>query len=70
VAKYQSPSGKKIEDEGVTPNVVVASAGDDDVFDEDSDTPAAPAPPVKKPAAIQVDEQLNKALELLKSKPA
>ena len=29
VAKYESPSGKKLQDEGVTPGVLVASAQDD-----------------------------------------
>src|SRR5208337_1685817 len=52
VAKYQDPAGKKIEDDAVTPNQVVASPQDDD----------EPAP------ANNGDEQLNKALELLKAK--
>ncbi|MCL2660077.1 MAG: S41 family peptidase [Acidobacteriaceae bacterium] len=73
VAKYESPSGKKLQDEGVTPEVIVASSSssDDDGVDEDMDDsispdsqPAAPAP---KPA-VTVDDQLNKALGLLKSK--
>ena len=51
VAKYQSPSGNKIQDNAVTPNVVVASPVDDD---DDSSTP-----PTKG------DEPLNKALDLL-----
>jgi carboxyl-terminal processing protease len=54
VAKYQSPSGKKIQDEAVTPTVVVGQAVDEDTEEE--------APPAK------VDEPLNKALELLKAK--
>ena len=29
VAKYESPSGKKLQDDGVTPDVLVASAADD-----------------------------------------
>lgn len=73
IAKYASPSGKKLEDEGVTPNVQVASANDEqnDVDDEDAAPAAAtPAPaPVKKPQ-VQVDEQLTKALEILKAKAA
>jgi len=73
VAKYESPSGKKLQDEGVTPGVVVASAapesGDDSEGDEGppivGSTPAAAA----KPTAT-VDEQLTKALDLLKAKAA
>jgi carboxyl-terminal processing protease len=69
VAKYASPSGKKLQDEGVTPGVVVASNQDQTVgVDDDgtpSDTQAAPAKP-----SVTVDEQLTKALALLKNKAA
>ena len=71
VGKYQTPSGKKIEDEGVTPGVMVASAADDlPVVDEDADaaTAATPAPAVPKAPAS--DEQLKKAIDLLKAKAA
>jgi carboxyl-terminal processing protease len=44
IAKYASPSGKKFEDEGVTPNVQVASRQDqEDAMDGDGDE-QAPAP--------------------------
>jgi carboxyl-terminal processing protease len=70
VAKYESPSGKKLEDEGVTPGVLVASNIDDNApVDEDATTPTTPQPETKKPA-VSIDEQLNKALDLLKSKAA
>ena len=52
VAKYQDPNGKKIEDEAVTPNEVVASPQDDN----------EPVPPNNG------DQPLNRALELLKAK--
>ena len=52
VAKYQTPGGKKIPDEAVTPNVVVGQ-----VSDEDSEE----APPANG------DQQLNKALQVLKA---
>ena len=70
VAKYESPSGKKLQDEGVTPNVVVASAGDpaDGVDEGPGPSETAPAP-FKKPT-VQTDDQLTKALEILKSKNA
>jgi carboxyl-terminal processing protease len=71
VAKYESPSGKKLQDDGVTPDVLVASGADDQAA-VDEDAPAENATPalVKKPAAPQVDLQLNKALDILKSKAA
>ncbi len=53
VAKYAGPDGKKIQDDAVTPNVVVESAADDDL----DETPAN-----------RGDDTLNKALELLKAK--
>lgn len=71
VAKYESPSGKKLQDDGVTPDVLVASnidlsAGGDD----DSVTPPdTQATPTTKPS-VTVDDQLTKALTLLKNKAA
>ncbi len=52
VAKYEDPDGKKIQDDAVTPNVVVASPEDD----------GEPMP------QSNVDDQLNQALSLLKAK--
>ena len=52
VAKYEDPDGKKIQDDAVTPNVVVASPEDD----------GEPMPPSNG------DEPLNQALSLLKAK--
>jgi carboxyl-terminal processing protease len=73
VAKYESPSGKKLQDEGVTPTVLVASAADaaDDggPADDDATTTTDNKPaPVK--SGVTVDEQLTKALDLLKNKAA
>ncbi len=71
VAKYESPSGKKLQDDGVTPDVLVASGMEEGagVDEEAEPQTAVPAPVVKKPGA-QVDEPLTKALEILKAKPA
>jgi carboxyl-terminal processing protease len=67
VAKYYSPSGKAIQDTAVTPNVIVADAIDDLVSPDDGDDTAAPAEDETKPKD-QVDDQLNKAIEVLKSR--
>jgi len=76
IAKYASPSGKKFEDDAVTPGTLVASNTDvqgDDDEDEDvtpttaTATAAKPVLPTKKPVAT-LDDQLAKALELLKAK--
>jgi carboxyl-terminal processing protease len=68
VAKYASPKGKKFEDEngGVTPATLVASSFDFD--DEVTDTDNATKAPVVKHS--QPDDQLSKALEMLKAKSA
>ena len=66
VAKYSSPSGKAYEDEGITPTVVVAS-NTEDLDGESDDTTSAPAP---RKSSVQTDDQLNKALEILKGKAA
>jgi carboxyl-terminal processing protease len=69
VAKYESPSGKKLQDEGVTPGVLVASNLDQATAVDDESAPADnEAAPVKP--SITVDEQLSKALALLKNKAA
>jgi carboxyl-terminal processing protease len=60
VAKYAAPDGKKIQDDAVQPNVVVAS--NDDSEDGQPAQPQNHAP--------KSDDQLNKALELLKQKAA
>ncbi len=72
VAKYQSPAGKAFEDEGVTPAVVVASSNPDEGGDEAAEAAgsaggaANPHGGVAKRSGTQMDDQLNKALELLK----
>jgi carboxyl-terminal processing protease len=59
VAKYASPLGKKIQDEAVTPNVVIAASQDLG----DDQTPGADK-------AAKPDDQLIKALDVLKRKAA
>jgi carboxyl-terminal processing protease len=67
VAKYYSPSGKAIQDTAVTPNVVVADAIDDGASPDDDDSSAAPDTKEEKQKPA-VDDQLNKAVEVLKSR--
>jgi carboxyl-terminal processing protease len=47
VAKYASPSGKKIQDEAVTPNVFVASAENDDDLTSKGNGSNNPAPKIQ-----------------------
>lgn len=60
VAKYQSPSGSKIQDQAVTPNIVVNETIDQFLAEEDETARPVPHP----------DDQLNKALDVLKRKSA
>jgi carboxyl-terminal processing protease len=57
VAKFEGPDGKKIQDDAVTPTVLVGQTID--VDDEEAPTP---------PPAPKGDEPLNKAVDLLKAK--
>ena len=70
VAKYESPSGKKLQDEGVTPGVLVASNTDDGGVADDDATPADTQAAAQPKSSVTVDEQLTKALDILKSKAA
>jgi carboxyl-terminal processing protease len=68
VAKYYSPSGKAIQDAAVTPNVVVADTNQDDSGLPDEDQAAAPEDKKETKPKNQSDDQLNKALEVLKNR--
>ena len=64
VAKYYSPGGKAIQDNAVTPNVLVASAQDElDLEEGEGEGPEAPAKPTSRE-----DDVLRRALDLVKGK--
>jgi carboxyl-terminal processing protease len=67
IAKYYSPSGKAIQDSAVTPNILAAD-GDDDGPLPDEDQTTAPPEDNNKKQAPQQDEQLHKAIQVLKSR--
>jgi len=58
IAKYESPAGHKIEDDAVTPDVAVSESPDLNVSDNGT------------PQETRPDDQLNKALAILKQKSA
>ena len=66
VAKYYTPKGKVIQENGITPNIQVASADDLVVLPDDEDTSNAPDEPQK--TTPKEDEQLRRAIEVLKNK--
>jgi carboxyl-terminal processing protease len=65
VAKYYSPNGKAIQETAVTPNVLVADETDNAISEDDGQE-SAPEPEAK-PKSTQ-DDQLHKAVEVLKSR--
>src|SRR6476659_8368062 len=66
IAKYYSPQGKAIQDSAVTPNLAVADANDDAPL-PDEDENAQPSD-IQKKAAPEKDEQLQKAIDVLKNR--
>ncbi len=77
VAKYESPLGKKFQDDAVTPGTLVASNLDDlnAGAGESGDSTVTPVggtarPDTARKPAARADDQLAKALEILKAKAA
>ena len=71
IAKYYSPSGKAIQDNAITPNVLVADTEDaagDGSGPDDDDKDTTPASDQDAKPKNTVDDQLNKAVEVLKSR--
>ena len=66
VAKYYSPSGKAVQDTAITPNVLIADSSDDFIA-PDEDENAEDEAQEEKQKANQPDDQLNKAIEVLKT---
>jgi carboxyl-terminal processing protease len=68
IAKYASPSGKQFEADAVTPGTIVAA--NSDAFDLGSDDDLQDGDTEPKVAAPRPDNQLTKALDILKAKAA
>ena len=66
VAKYYSPSGKSIQDDGVTPKTLMAEPEVAADIDDDSDVP--PPAPVETPKKSGEDALLKKAVEMVSAK--
>ncbi len=68
VAKYYSPSGKAIQDTAITPNILVADANDDFISPDDDEN-APDETKEEKQKTNQPDDQLNRAIQVLKGQP-
>ena len=67
VAKYYSPSGKALQDTAVTPNILIADSNDDFIAPDEDENADDSAAEQQKQKAPQPDDQLNKAIEVLKT---
>jgi carboxyl-terminal processing protease len=67
IAKYYTPTGKAIQEAAVTPNVLVADPEEEGPV-PDQDENAAPPDDIKKAQPPQIDQQLQKAIEVVKSR--
>jgi carboxyl-terminal processing protease len=66
IAKYYSPQGKAIQDAAVSPNIAVADTAEEGpVPDEDENTTPSD---IEKKTPPEHDEQLQKAIEVLKNR--
>ncbi len=71
VAKYYTPNGKAIQDAAITPNIMVADNQDDAIIPDDDDNAVQPDQELKKTVrSPQQDEQLRRAIEVLRNRPA
>jgi carboxyl-terminal processing protease len=66
VAKYYTPGGKAIQDNGLTPGVLVAESRQPREAVADEDNPDAPAPPPQEDKTPHEDMILKKALDILR----
>ena len=69
VAKYYTPKGKVIQENGITPNIEVASEDEAAVLPDDDDTGTTPTTEEPERTTPKEDEQLHRALDVLKNKP-
>ncbi len=68
IAKYYTPKGKAIQENGISPNIEVASADDLAVLPDDEDGTSSANTEEPPKTTPKEDEQLHKALEVLKAK--
>lgn len=68
IAKYYTPKGKVIQENGITPNIEVASADDVAVLPDDEDGGGNGNTEEPQKTGPKTDEQLQRAIEVLKVK--
>src|ERR1700674_1552220 len=68
IAKYYTPTGKAIQDTAVTPNVRVADTDEDGPLPDEDENAASADDATKKAQPPQPDQQMQKAIEVVKSR--
>jgi carboxyl-terminal processing protease len=68
VAKYYTPGGKAIQDNAISPNIVVADADLVDTGNDDNDNSPSVEQEQKQADKERADEQLKRAIAVLKNK--
>ena len=68
VAKYYTPGGKAIQDTAITPNILVADSQDDFILPDEDENNAQPSDEKKPARTLENDDQLKRAIEVLKNK--
>jgi len=68
VAKYYAPDGKAIQDNAVTPNIMVADADEADLVLPDEDQDNSVDQEFRKEERQKQDEQLRRSIQVLKNK--
>jgi carboxyl-terminal processing protease len=66
VAKYYSPSGKALQDTAITPNILIADNSDEFIVPDEDENAQEDQTQEEKHKQPQSDDQLNKAIEVLK----
>lgn len=67
IAKYYTPDGKAIQDNGITPNITVADNLDDFIVPDEDDNTQSTEEEKKPQRTLQNDDQLQRAIEVLKN---
>jgi carboxyl-terminal processing protease len=68
VAKYYTPGGKAIQDTAITPNILVADTDEADLVLPDEDQDSNTDQEFRKEERQKQDEQLRRAIQVLKNK--
>ena len=67
IAKYYAPSGKALQDTAITPNILVADSNDDFLVPDEDENVEPDQTKDERQKDIKPDDQLKRAIEVLRS---